>query len=213
MQLCGIESLGANHEFAYCGNDFGATRDLDHDCLITLLQGVRKVGNQLGRMKYRGLFGLDVILSPNGEWTFLEINPRWQGSTMALERLEANAGNPSTVARHLAAIGVLPPPHTPVAPYPEPLSGMNLVITKPGSVNTTPHMQKPCRLPPYWEAIGLPATGTNIATGAAICRLIGPSSGLEPNGKPKLDRQIQAWIANQQHIATSQPVTKARCRA
>ncbi|MBW1751109.1 MAG: ATP-grasp domain-containing protein, partial [Deltaproteobacteria bacterium] len=46
-----------------------------------LKEYTRKVGQVLGREGYRGIFGCDYIVTPDGEVRFIEVNARKQGTT------------------------------------------------------------------------------------------------------------------------------------
>lgn len=47
-----------------------------------LKEHTRKIGQILGREGYRGIFGCDYIVTPDGEIRFIEVNARKQGTTL-----------------------------------------------------------------------------------------------------------------------------------
>jgi predicted ATP-grasp superfamily ATP-dependent carboligase len=106
----------AGWPFAYCGNDYAAAEDLPvraHDLLCAALE---RLGPALRREGFLGLYGLDLVWDGSA-WWLLELNPRFQGSTALLARLEREAGVAPLVAAHLEVFApgclpaaALPPP-------------------------------------------------------------------------------------------------------
>lgn len=101
VQLIGIPSL-TNRGFGYAGNDFGAARDLGDDVLGSIDASVTVIGHWLRTVGYLGAFGVDFLLTDQGP-LFMEVNPRFQGSTHASCQLSVEANWPCLLLEHLAA--------------------------------------------------------------------------------------------------------------
>lgn len=109
VQLIGIPGL-VTREFGYCGNDFGAARELDQAVVDQIERSTTTVGRWLHRNGYLGSFGVDFLVT-EGRALFTEVNPRFQGSTHASSRLSIEAGEACLMLEHLAAwLGVPPAP-------------------------------------------------------------------------------------------------------
>lgn len=102
QQIIGVPWL-TRREFGYCGNDFGSVRGIDAEVWDQVERQARLVGNWLGGYRYRGAFGVDLMVSPNGEVLFTELNARFQGSTRPSSQLSWYAGEPDVVLEHVAA--------------------------------------------------------------------------------------------------------------
>lgn len=97
-QLVGAPECHAP-EFAWCGNIGPAALPVDVENVI------RRLGNFLKwKFNLRGLFGLDLIVRPDGSVAATEINPRYPAS---LELLEFATGTP-LLLDHCACFGDLP---------------------------------------------------------------------------------------------------------
>lgn len=101
LQLIGISSC-TSRPFGYCGNDFAAVRDLDQEVLNRIERSVIDIGGWMLRSGYRGAFGVDFLIK-NEEPLFLEINPRFQGSTHLSCQLTTEGGESGLMLEHLAA--------------------------------------------------------------------------------------------------------------
>ncbi len=55
---------------------------LSADILQQLAEATCKVGQEIGRMGYRGIFGCDFIVTDDGQPLFIEVNARKQGTTL-----------------------------------------------------------------------------------------------------------------------------------
>ncbi|MBQ0944025.1 hypothetical protein KAK07_11835 [Ideonella sp. 4Y16] len=102
VQLIGIEGC-VTRPFGYCGNDFALARDFDLDLLSRIEDYTVRVGQWLRSKGYLGAFGVDYLLDKSGVLRFTEVNPRFQGSTVASARLSVECGHPCLVLEHLAA--------------------------------------------------------------------------------------------------------------
>lgn len=75
-----------NNKLQYSGGDFLAIEDLPestHKKIDTNSTNIAKIIQKLG---YRGVLGIDYLLLPEGNLLFLEINSRFQASTIALNQ-------------------------------------------------------------------------------------------------------------------------------
>lgn len=121
VQLVGLRHAGGA-PFRYCGNDFGAVKRLPPRLLENLEAVVRTVGAWLHEDGYVGVFGIDALVH-DGRLFFVELNPRFQGSTWLVNRIEARLDMPDVVQDHLMAwLGLparsSPPLHDLVAAQP-----------------------------------------------------------------------------------------------
>ena len=110
VQLIGIEHL-VTRRFGYCGNDFGAARDLSPEVLDGIESATKKIGGWLRSHGFRGAFGVDFLVH-DGRALFLEVNPRFQGSTHASAQLDAEADESCLVLEHVAAWLDIPAPRS-----------------------------------------------------------------------------------------------------
>lgn len=108
VQLIGIPHL-VTRRFGYCGNDFGAARELPGAVIEQIESTTRAVGAWLRTHGFRGAFGIDFLVR-DGTALFLEINPRFQGSTHASAQLDAESDESCLVLEHVAAWLDLPAP-------------------------------------------------------------------------------------------------------
>ena len=80
-----------NNNFIYSGADFLAYRNIDSSYIHAVYYYSRKIGDLLKNAGFRGVCGIDFVVS-DGEVYFIEINPRFQASTvllnLALEKAE-----------------------------------------------------------------------------------------------------------------------------
>lgn len=102
VQMIGIAGC-TNRPFGYCGNDFGLAAELDGSTLDSIEESVLALGRWLGGFNYRGAFGVDFLVH-NGVPLFMEINPRFQGSTHASSQLSGEAGESCVILDHLVAM-------------------------------------------------------------------------------------------------------------
>ena len=114
VQLIGIPSC-TDRPFGYCGNDFGAVKDLDPIVLSRIEDYTIRIGRWLRTQGYIGTFGVDYLVQGDTP-LFTEVNPRFQGSTHLSARLEVQAGRSCLVLEHLGAcLGVPAPVEEPLA--------------------------------------------------------------------------------------------------
>src|SRR5699024_617337 len=73
-----------NH-LSYMGNDFSTYSKLDKKLKKMLYNYSLEIGNHLRKIGYLGVCGLDFIVTTN-DVIFMEINPRFQASTVLLNK-------------------------------------------------------------------------------------------------------------------------------
>lgn len=108
VQLIGIDGLVAR-EFGYCGNDFGAARELDPAVVDQIESTTLVIGAWLREHGFLGGFGVDFLVH-EGQALFTEVNPRFQGSTHASAQLDIEAGQSCLLLEHVAAWLGVPAP-------------------------------------------------------------------------------------------------------
>lgn len=101
MQLIGINEC-TRRRFGYCGNDFGAIKDLELELLVSFEAIVRQAGDWLCSQGYLGAFGVDALVH-DGRVLLTEINPRFQGSSLLSAQLDRAMGQCDLFLCHLAA--------------------------------------------------------------------------------------------------------------
>lgn len=67
------------------GSDYIEAQKIPKLIINNLYNCAKKIGNKLGKMNYRGICGLDFIVQ-NNKLYFIEINPRFQGSSFLINR-------------------------------------------------------------------------------------------------------------------------------
>lgn len=103
IQLIGIPQL-TTRQFGYCGNDFAAVSDLlTTDQLDGIQRSTLAIGDWLRGCGYRGAYGVDFLVV-DGEPRFMEVNPRFQGSTRASCQIAIEADESCLMLEHLAAL-------------------------------------------------------------------------------------------------------------
>lgn len=95
VQIIGDPNL-SDGKLRYCGCDFSAGSEAlenqDQELLFTL---AARFGKALySHYGWKGMFGIDFILRPDGSLLFLEVNPRLQSSTHILDMEIRDALNP-----------------------------------------------------------------------------------------------------------------------
>ncbi|HSB17361.1 MAG TPA: hypothetical protein VLE22_23125 [Bryobacteraceae bacterium] len=108
VQLAGIPELGAGPG-AYAGNDYTAIATLPSDVVRGVREQTERIGEWLGSLGYRGLYGLDFVVDMDTSRCFaVDLNPRWQGSTALATQGENFEGRIPLAAAELARrIGLL----------------------------------------------------------------------------------------------------------
>ena len=85
----------------YGGCDYSITESLDKRHLKKIKESAKSVGDELKRSGYIGVAGIDFLALQNGEMLLVEINPRFQGSTTALNLCLKHSGLPSIQELHI----------------------------------------------------------------------------------------------------------------
>ena len=101
VQLIGVPEC-TSLPFGYVGNDFAAIRQLKDRQLDELEEMVTQVGRWLNRNNYVGAFGVDALLDA-GKLYFVELNARFQGSSLVATQLDEALGLPDIYLDHAAA--------------------------------------------------------------------------------------------------------------
>ncbi len=101
VQLTGIPSL-TPHPLGSCGNDFAAK--IPHSELVEATAG--RVGEWLQRQGLRGIFGVDLVISDEGDCWCIEVNPRLVASVPLWSLAARDLGHSSLLQRHLACFGL-----------------------------------------------------------------------------------------------------------
>jgi len=169
VQLIGIPEC-TTRAFGYCGNDFGAIRQLSTGEIEELNVIVYRVGAWLASRGYVGAFGVDA-LAHEGSIVLMEVNPRFQGSSALSAALAYDAGVPDLFLEHMAAhLGLSPGPATPLreSVARQPLVAQvichNLARVPVSTGEPTDLHQARCTM---W-----PAPGVEVAPDAVICKMI-----------------------------------------
>ncbi len=90
-----------NDKLQYCGGDFVAAQELSPDMQKEIYTQGKKIGATLQKMGYRGVLGIDYLILPDNRILFLEINTRFQASTIALNQALSDNRLPSIHEYHI----------------------------------------------------------------------------------------------------------------
>lgn len=101
MQLIGIPEC-TRRRFGYCGNDFGAVKNLDGKILREYDLMLEKVAAWLHSQGYLGAFGVDALVF-DGRVYLAEVNPRFQGSSVTSARIDQALERLDVYCAHVAA--------------------------------------------------------------------------------------------------------------
>ena len=99
VQIVGIPGCTSRAE-TYCGNDFSAAGMVSKSIREEICTIMEKIGLFMGSKGFLGLFGMDFLLYGD-QVLALEINPRFQGSTMLLSLLQVDRGEVPLAALHV----------------------------------------------------------------------------------------------------------------
>lgn len=99
VQIVGASGC-TNRAEVYCGNDFSAAGRVPESIREEICTIMEKIGLFMGTKGFLGLFGMDFLLNGD-EVLALEINPRFQGSTMLLSLLQMDRGEVPLAALHV----------------------------------------------------------------------------------------------------------------
>lgn len=79
-----VQLIKNTGNFEYVGGDFAVANNLTSTIKKTIHEHNQTIGRQLQKLGYRGICGVDYIVMPNGDVRFMELNPRYQGSSFLL---------------------------------------------------------------------------------------------------------------------------------
>ena len=175
IQLIGIENC-TTREFGYCGNDFASASGLGQDTLGSIEQSMRRIGALLKERGFLGAFGVDFLVK-DGTPLFLEVNPRFQGSTHASCQISVEMNESCILIEHTAAfLGIDAPPSLSLSDFPTGLDSLShLVIhnTSDASVRSDPStLIRRCRhLPMFCRADVLTSTSLQTRPSGVLMRV------------------------------------------
>lgn len=196
-QLIGLPQL-TRRRFGYCGNVFrpgdywprGLIQQLEHSAQLT--------GRWLHSQGYIGIFGIDALFV-DGHVYLVEVNPRFQGSTWAMGRMDVSEDRLDHYVLHIAALAGLPaPPHEPLAEATAQQTPLTQAITHNGDANVA--FSASASLTGAGRAIVdlVPEVGTTVHPDAIIARMI-------VEGDPEIGRQTVIELAAGLSAAPEQP--------
>ncbi len=97
-----------NNNFGYAGGDFVYPCSLDKKTTTAIDKYTRAICNKVSRLGYRGIMGIDYILTDDGRVYFMEINPRFQSSSFAISRELEKGGYPNIAELNYRALSKEP---------------------------------------------------------------------------------------------------------
>jgi hypothetical protein len=86
-----------------CGNDWATP--LDANAVTAIRAMAARIGGLFATRGFRGVFGLDAVLTPCGDVVLIECNPRWTAGLSFQIRLQQLAGAPTLLTAHLGEFG------------------------------------------------------------------------------------------------------------
>ncbi len=101
LQLTGIPTL-TPHPMGSCGNDFSSP--LPHRQLVEAT--ARRVGEWVRGQGHRGVFGVDLIVAPDGACWCIEVNSRLVASVPLFSLSARDRGSSSLLDLHLGCFGL-----------------------------------------------------------------------------------------------------------
>lgn len=175
FQLIGIPEF-TSRPFGYCGNDFGAMKDLPRATVDAIERSTRAVGTWLGGRGFRGAFGIDFLVKDDVP-LFLEVNPRFQGSTHASCRISRQEDQPCVMLDHLAAmLGLECPERPPLTDLVRGVPDLSHVVVhhqdaSAAGIDAVDLVEPILALPSYRHADVLADMGHTVSPGATVARL------------------------------------------
>lgn len=112
VYVAGVADMAIENGTAFRGSTFPSI--LPANVQRSLREATERVGRRLGEMGFRGIFGCDYIVDERGEYYFIEVNPRKQGTTMEFcayleQHLPPGAPNLPELEYHAVLHGRFPP--------------------------------------------------------------------------------------------------------
>ena len=80
IYIAGVADQFIEHDTQFVGSVFPTA--LEENMIIQIEQHTRPVGQWLAREGFRGIFGCDYLVDPEGGVFFIEVNARKQGTAM-----------------------------------------------------------------------------------------------------------------------------------
>ena len=100
FQITGLTDYNKN-ELGTCGNDYAYRERLKSEEKKKMFDYTKKVGEYMKKLGYKGIFGLDFIVS-NNKVDLIEINPRLIASISVFTKLQIQSGQIPFLFSHLA---------------------------------------------------------------------------------------------------------------
>ncbi|MGA8426887.1 MAG: ATP-grasp domain-containing protein [Candidatus Dormiibacterota bacterium] len=101
VQLTGLPSL-TPHPLGSCGNDYSRSApeaEVIHKLALKAAEWLRRRG-------HLGIFGLDLVVGPDGRIWCIEVNPRMVASVPLFDLSARDRGEPGLLRLHLASFGL-----------------------------------------------------------------------------------------------------------
>ena len=175
VQLIGVPEC-TRRPFGYCGNDFGAAKQLDPTAVDEMDERTRQIGQWLQSFGFLGAFGVDYLVTEAGP-LFTEINPRFQGVTHLSCQLAAARNQSCVMLEHLAALlGVEAPLSDPLRQQLSDVPEVAHVVLhwpdeRPGRVDTGLVQDLAMAWPEVKRTDVICPEGVTVDAGATIIRL------------------------------------------
>lgn len=100
---CSIQlSEVQNYQILYKGADYSAVQWIKDELKMEILNKLYAIGNLIMKQGYRGILGVDLLIFKDKVF-FVEVNPRFQGSSLALNKCLIDQSLPSLYELHLMA--------------------------------------------------------------------------------------------------------------
>ncbi|MBW6440801.1 ATP-grasp domain-containing protein [Patescibacteria group bacterium] len=93
FQITGFSLYNKNSFGGTCGNDYAYPKKLSRVQRKKIFDYTNKIGNYINKLGYRGIFGLDFVVS-GGIVNLIEINPRIIGSMSLFTKLQIQSKQP-----------------------------------------------------------------------------------------------------------------------
>lgn len=180
VQLIGIPTC-VTRRFGYCGNDFALAKHLAPTIIDHIETMTAQVGTWLHRHGYVGTYGVDLMVH-NDRLLFVEVNPRFQGSTSASNRIDVALQDSCLLLEHVAAhLGIEPaaatrPLRSRVAESP-PLSQIAVHnVGEAARLDVSVAVESASRQPAWRTAEVLASPEFVTERGALACRVVADES-------------------------------------
>ena len=79
-------TLEKYQKLLYVGADFIQAQNISYDIIEKIQNKANKIGKAVQSLGYRGFLGIDFIITEDSNVLFIEINPRFQGSSLLLNK-------------------------------------------------------------------------------------------------------------------------------